>query len=641
MKKTLLLFTLFLSAFLFSNAQGIKHLEQYKLDNGLTIILNQDPTRAEVFGYMVCKAGGKDDPSDATGMAHYMEHMLFKGTSQLGTTDWEKEKVHIDAIFKLYDELGKTTDEEARKAIQTKINEQSIEANKYAIPNEFSNVVKKMGGTGLNANTSPDRTVFFNTFPSNQIEPWLELYAHRIQDAVFRGFQSELEVVYEEKNMYSDNFFMNMLEAFQNNFFKVHPYGQQTIIGTSDDLKNPSLTKMHEFYKTWYVPNNMALVLSGDFNSEQIKPLIEKAFGSWEQKETPERKIWKETPPVGRELVEVKMSPVKIGMLGFATVPEGHEDALALEVLGGILSNENGSGLMDQLALNNELLAAQLFSYPYFDYGLSIAFFVPKIVGQSLEDAEKLLLDKINLVKTGEFDDWRVDAVKKEIYRQHQESMETNKYRGVLLGETFAMNHDIFQLRSYPERINKITKEDIIRVANKYYGNDYLAFFSGMGKAKKDKIEKPGFKPVVSNTAATSSFAKKLEQIEPMKFTPKYIDFNSDVKSAKIKEGVTLYCTNNPQNDIFSINNISYEIIGKQIILKRQTNSLRDTLAREVYGAVIEDISGLPLSNVNVYFKESLHGTTTNIEGKFSIENTGKDKTLVFSSVGYKTIEVS
>ncbi len=562
--QSFLLFVFAVGLSIVSGAQGLENLEKYELSNGLTVILNVDHTRPEVFGYMVCKAGGKDDPDGATGMAHYMEHMLFKGTTKLGTMDWEKEKVHIDSIFLLYDKLGKTTNDEERKAIQMEINEQSIAANKYAIPNEFSNIVKKMGGTGLNANTSPDRTVFFNTFPPNKIEAWLELYSHRTQDAVFRGFQSELEVVYEEKNMYTDNFFSNMIEAFQKSFFKVHPYGQQLLIGTVEELKNPSLTKMYKFYKTWYVPNNMALVLTGDFDSEQVKPMIEKAFGSWERKETPKRETWEEKPLNGRELVEVKMSPVKIAMLGFATVPEGHEDELALQVCNGILSNESGSGLLNQLEMNNELLAALFFSFPYYDYGLSIAFVVPKIVGQSLDEAEKLVLDKMSLVKKGEFDDWRVDAIKKELYRQHQESMETNDYRGRQLGEVFARNADIFSLRTYPERINKITKDDVIRVANKYYGDNYLAFYSKMGSSKGNKIEKPEFKPVVSNTNAKSEFSKKIDAIKPLEYTPKYINFDNDISTTEIAKGVTLYTTNNPANDIFSLE-IKYKAGNKAL----------------------------------------------------------------------------
>jgi len=536
-----------------AQTQGLKNLNEYQLSNGLTVILNEDHTKPEVFGYMVCKAGGKDDPADATGMAHYMEHMLFKGTTRLGTTDWEKEKVHIDSIFLLYDELGKTTDESARKEIQQKINDQSVKANAYAIPNELSNLVKEMGGTGLNANTSPDRTVFYNTFPPSEIEPWLALYAHRFQDAVFRSFQAELEVVYEEKNMYSDMFFMNMLEKFQLNFFKKHPYGQQTLIGTIDDLKNPSLTKMYEFYKTWYVPNNMALVLCGDFNSEQVKPMIEKAFSSWQSKPLPERKHWEEQPFNGREFVQVNMSPVKLGILGFRTPPVGDPDQLALEVCNGILSNESSSGLIDQLTVNNELLAAQMFTFPYYDYGMTLSFFVPKIVGQSLEDAEKLVIDKINLVKEGRFDDWRVDAIKKELYRQHQQSMEGDEYRGTMIGEVFARGGSFSELTSYPERINAITKEDVIRVAKKYYGDNYLAFYSKMGSVKKEKIEKPDYQPVISNTNAKSEFAKELQLIPALDYTPTYIDFDHDVTILPVQQGVTLYSTPNPENDIFSL----------------------------------------------------------------------------------------
>lgn len=578
--KILFTFLAFISVSCFSNNL---ELEQYTLNNGLTIILNEDHTKPEVFGYMVCKAGGKDDPSDATGMAHYMEHMLFKGTTKLGTTNWKKEKVHIDSIFLLYDLLGKTTDDVQRKEIQLKINDQSVKANEYAIPNEFSNAVKKMGGTGLNANTSPDRTVFFNTFPPYQIEPWLNLYAHRIQDAVFRGFQSELEVVYEEKNMYTDMFFWNILESFQKNFFKVHPYGQQSIIGTIDDLKNPSLTKMYDFYKTWYVPNNMALVLCGDFNSEQVKPMIEKAFGAWERKEIPEKHTWEESPLNGRELVEVNMSPVKIGVLGYATVPEGHPDEIAIKICDNLLSSQNGSGYLDQLALNNELLQAQVFEYPYYDYGVSIVFFVPKIVGQKLEEAEQLIIKEINRIKEGDFEDWRIEAVKKELYRQYQENLESNRYRGITIGEVFARGQDISKIETYTDRVNKITKEDIIAVANKYYGENYLAFFSNMGSFKGEKIEKPGYKPVISNTNEKSEFIRQLEQIKPLEYTPEYIDFEKSIAKEDIAKGVTLYVTENPKNDIFSLK-IKFKAGDYDIDLMQYAGQILDYAYCEEFG---------------------------------------------------------
>ena len=148
----------------------------------MTVILNPDNSLPEAFGVVIVKTGGKNDPPDATGLAHYMEHMLFKGTQQLGTTDWEKEKPHIDRIFQLYEELGNSTLEADRKRIQTEINEESLKAAEFAIPNEMSNLINSIGGTNLNAGTGPDWTIFYNKFPSSQIFKWIDLYVHYEND---------------------------------------------------------------------------------------------------------------------------------------------------------------------------------------------------------------------------------------------------------------------------------------------------------------------------------------------------------------------------------------------------------------------------------------------------------------------------
>ncbi len=546
---SLLCFTPFITS-----GQGLEHLEQYTLSNGLTVILNEDHTRSEVFGYMVCKAGSKDDPADATGMAHYMEHLLFKGTEELGTTNWEKEKPHIDSIFVLYDKLGATKDEESRKGIQELINEQSVAANEYAIPNELDKLLKEIGGTRMNANTTGDRTVYFNTFPPSQMERWLEIYSHRFQRPVFRSFQAELEVVYEEKNRASDAFFDNIFEALMKEAYKKHPYGQQTTLGTIEHLKNPSLTKMKEFFDRWYAPNNMALILCGDFDSKAVRPMIESAFADWPAHDIPEHGTWEEPDFNGREHVEKRMSPVKLGLMCYRTVPIGHPDYFALEVANNLLTNESASGLLDQLASDHELLAAAGFAIPFYDYGTNMFLFVPKIVGQSLDDAEQLMLGKIALLKSGEFEDWRVDAVKRELYRNHREIMESNASRGAEIGEVFARGADPAELKSYPDRINGITKEDVVRVAKAYYGDNYLAFHSKMGGFKGEKIEKPDYEPVVSKTTEKSAFAKHIETVGETPFNPVFINFESDVSSVELKDGVTLYRTENPANDIFSLN---------------------------------------------------------------------------------------
>ena len=228
-------------------AQTELQVEKYTLENGLTVILNPDKYASNVFGGVAIKGGGKQDPADATGIAHYLEHMLFKGTDKLGTVDYESEKVYLDSIEYLYDELGSEFDESKRKSIQEKINTLNVIASDFAIPNEFDRLAEGFGSTGVNAFTSNDIIAYVSSFPPHQMRKWLELNTHRFENPVFRLFQSELETVYEEKNRAMDNTFRVMFEEFFRNFFKKHPYGQQTVLGTKEHLKNPSIKKMKEY----------------------------------------------------------------------------------------------------------------------------------------------------------------------------------------------------------------------------------------------------------------------------------------------------------------------------------------------------------------------------------------------------------
>jgi predicted Zn-dependent peptidase len=528
-------------------------MEEYTLDNGLTVILNEDPNAAEVFGCIMTKAGSKDDPDGATGMAHYMEHMLFKGTSEMGTVDYEKEKPHIDNIFSLYDELGKTKEDTARAKIQKKINEESLKAAEFAIPNEMSNIINSMGGTNMNAGTGPDYTIYYNAFPPHQMEKFLELYSHRFIEPVFRSFQAELEVVYEEKNMYTDMFIMNVINEFNKQFFKNHPYGQKDRIGTIDELKNPSLTKMYDFFTTYYVANNMALVLSGNFKAEDVKPIIEEKFGRLKRGTIPERKVYEEKPFSGREYFEANLSPIKMALLGFRTVPETHDDYLALEIANRILSNSNQTGLLDELSTEGELLAAQVMPMPFNDHGATIMLVIPKIIGQKMEDAEALVMTQVKKLREGDFDDKMIDAIKNELYMDHQLSLESTESKAVKIATYFAQYRDIEEINAYPKKIKNITKEQIVEVAKKYYGDDYLAFYSKMGFKKAEKIDKPEYKPLVANTNAKSPFRKMFDEIPEGKISPNYVDFKNDVDYKKLKEGVEIYAVANPVNDIFDI----------------------------------------------------------------------------------------
>lgn len=566
------------------NEKGVFSIHQFKLSNGLTVILNEDHAKPEVFGLVVVKAGGKNDPSDATGLAHYMEHMLFKGTQTLGTTSWEEEKPHLDRILELYDKLGKTTDAEERKSIQLEINKESLAANEYVIPNELSDLINSMGGTQLNAGTSPDMTVFYNKFPSNQVFRWIDLYAHRFLNPVFRGFQAELEVVYEEKNLYSDQFQTKLIDDFQKSFFKNHPYGQQPLIGTIDHLKNPSLRRMYEFYEKYYVASNMALIISGDFKSEEIQPFLEEKFGALPAGSIPERQTWDENAFIGREFVEAKLTPIKIGILGFRTPNPSHLDHIAMEVCLQMLNNKNQIGLLDKLTIDGKMLAAQALSLPYQDYGAALMLIVPKIVGQKTVDAENLVLTEIAKLGKGEFDEWLLEASKLSMYTSFEQRLESLEGRALLFADAFSNGKNLEDVMSYSDKVMAISRDDIQRVAKEYFGPNYLAFHSKMGFPKKEKIEKPGFQALKAKNSHKSEYANHFEGVkvtEP-KFSP--INFSTDIAYRSIQPGADLFVVENHLNDIFSLT-LQYQVGNHHLrLLEKATElmSLSGTSNRKV-----------------------------------------------------------
>ncbi|HOE94733.1 MAG TPA: insulinase family protein, partial [Candidatus Cryptobacteroides sp.] len=254
----------------------------YTLDNGLKVYMTVNKEEPRIQTYIAVRSGGKNDPHETTGLAHYFEHLMFKGTEQFGTQDYEVEKPLLDEIERLFEEYRTITDPSERTAFYKKIDSVSYEASKIAIPNEYDKLMSLIGARGTNAWTSQDETVFTEDIPSNQIENWAKIQADRFRNNVIRGFHTELETVYEEKNMSltEDNY--KLFEALQAGLFKNHPYGTQTVLGTQEQLKNPSITNIKNFYKSYYVPNNIAICLSGDFDPAKTLATIEKYFGDWE-----------------------------------------------------------------------------------------------------------------------------------------------------------------------------------------------------------------------------------------------------------------------------------------------------------------------------------------------------------------------
>ena len=543
--------TLFFS-FLFSNNLQV---EQYKLENGMTVMLNEDKEASGVYGVVIVKGGGKQDPSDATGIAHYLEHMLFKGTTELGTVDYKKEKVYLDSIALLYDNLGLTKSDDKRLEIQKKINDLNLNASEYAIPNEFDRILEGMGGTGINAFTSNDVIAYFNQFPSHQIYKWLEVNSHRFKNPVFRLFQSELEVVYEEKNRAMDNPYGKLIEEYFEHFWKKHPYGQQTVLGTVDHLKNPSLTKMREYYDKYYVSNNMYLLLAGNFQSENIKPQIETTFGGLKSGPAPNFVDVDEEPFNGREVVKNRLTPVRFGILGYRVPPNSHEDSEKIQVIKNLLNNRSLTGLLDRLSIENKLTSSfAIDGFGGSDHGSMAFIFIPKLVFQTFRGAENQVLKQIGKIKRGDFSEEFLESVKLSMIQDYETGLEDVSNRLSYALEVVNYNKTWEDIFNYPKSIESIQKRDVVQIANKYFNNNYLVYQSRMGFPKKVKLDKPPFKAIkAKNSEKVSSYREKLENLSEDKIEYDFINLKRDMQYEDIKENYHFYHSMNPKNSIFTM----------------------------------------------------------------------------------------
>ena len=549
MKRLFLLLVIVLSVNVLNAQVKVKTT---KLDNGLKVVMCEDHSSPKVFGAVYVHAGSKNDPLEATGMAHYFEHIMFKGTDKIGTINWEAEKVFLDSIDIMYDKLHETTDADARAAIQKKINELSLASTDYAIPNEVDVILTKMGGEGLNAGTAYDQTIYFNSFPSNQIGKWMDVYAERFRYPVFRLFQSELETVYEEKNMYGDEPLNAFTEYLFKELFGEHPYGRP-IIGLTEHLKNPQTSKMREFFNTYYVANNMTLLLVGDINTEEVERMAAEKFGNWRTGKVPAQPQYTLPTFNGPTVKEVRMTPVKIGVIGWRGVKNSDPDYLPLSIACSIFCNGE-TGIMDKEMLDGNIMMAMLQSLSLEDDGINIILYVPKLIGQSHEKAEKIVFDCLDKLKKGEFSDDLFEAIRTNMLKEREQETEDINSLAMLFFslEQRGMTYDDYLAET--ERIKTITKDEIVAIANKYFDDNYLDIRSKMGFPDKDKVDKPNWKPIeAKNTDAKSDFAKMIEAEEVPAVMPQVIDFKEDVKINKINDCFTMISTKNPYNDIFNL----------------------------------------------------------------------------------------
>lgn len=524
----------------------------YTLKNGLTVILSPTNKDPRIQCYVATKAGSKTDPADHTGLAHYLEHMLFKGTDKFGSLDWTKEKPELDKIDALYEEYNHTTDVEKRKEIYHRIDSVSGVASKYAIANEYDKMMSSMGAQGTNAFTSFEQTVYTDDVPANAIDKYLKVQGERFRNPILRIFHTELEAVYEEKNRGLDNDGRKVQEKLFAELFKNNNYGKQTTIGTIEHLKNPSLTEIRKYFNTYYVPNNMGVIMSGDFNPDEMIKKIDATFSYMQNKPIPKYTFDPEQPitvPIAAEVVGPDAENVTIG---FRLPGNKDKDVLLADLIGQILTNGK-AGLMDlNLVKKQKLLGASASAFTLIDYGILFMQGRPT-QGQSLEDVKALMLGEIENLKKGNFDDNLITAIINNQKKNKILATETYGSRAGDLMDAFTSELDWKDQVAYTDQLSKLTKKDIMDFANKYFKDNYVFIYKRKGDDKSIiKVEKPPITPVETNRDAQSDFVSKVNNMPASAVKPVWIDYTKDVQKAKVGAAEVLY-VQNKDNSIFRL----------------------------------------------------------------------------------------
>jgi zinc protease len=529
-------------------------LRLYTLDNGLKVYLSQNSDEPKIQTYIAVRAGSNYDPKESTGLAHYLEHMVFKGTHKVGTADWETEKTYLDKISSLYEQHRAEKDADKKLALYKEIDKVSLEASNYSIANEYDKMTASLGATGTNAYTWFEQTVYTNKIPANELDKWVDLEAERFGTLVLRLFHTELEAVFEEFNRGQDNDFRKRYAAMLDGLFPNHPYGQQTTIGTGDHLKNPSMIDIHNYFNKYYVPNNMAVVLVGDFEFEPTIKKVNDAFGKFERKELKHPILSKETKitsPITNEVFGPTSESISIA---FRSQGINTEEEKFVTLCDMIMANGN-AGIID-LNLNQKQLVQRAGCSPTFlnDYGYHSFTGSPKS-GQTLDEVKELLLTQIEKLKNGEFEDWMIEAVVNDLKLSQTKQYENNSALADTYVNAFIYQQDWSKRVQFLDDLKKITKEQLIAFSKTFYQENYVVTYKRKGEDTNIvKVANPGITPVNLNRDKSSEYIKEFNKKESESLQPKFIDYKTAIKETKTDNGIKVSYVLNEKNDLFDMN---------------------------------------------------------------------------------------
>lgn len=526
----------------------------YTLDNGLKVYLSVNKEKPRIQTYIAVRTGSKNDPAETTGLAHYLEHIMFKGTKQFGTSNPEAEQPLLDDIEARYEAYRLLTNPEERRVAYHGIDSVSQLAAQYFIPNEYDKLMSAIGAQGTNAYTSYDVTCYTEDIPSNEIENWAKIQSDRFQNMVIRGFHTELEAVYEEYNIYLAEDGEKTVNALLNKLFPTHPYGTQTTIGTQEHLKNPSIVNIKNYFSKWYVPNNCAICMAGDFDFDTTIAILDRYFGSWKpgadvrQPEFPALKAIAE--PCDTTIYGLEAETLWMGWrFGRGNSPEID----TLNVVGEMLSNGT-AGLID-LNINQQMKALNAFAgnWNLRDHSLFLMGATPK-EGQTLEEVRSLLLGEVEKLKNGDFSDDLLPSIVNNAKLQYFTQLESNQRRANLFVNTYINEIPWEQQVGYLDRISGITKQQVIDFARRHFRQNYVTVFKRQGEdTTLKKIDKPAITPIPTNRDQMSEFVKNIQNSDVKPIEPRFVDFQKDLTFGKTKKNLPYIYVKNTENGRFTL----------------------------------------------------------------------------------------
>ncbi|MCX6155725.1 MAG: insulinase family protein [Candidatus Kapabacteria bacterium] len=528
----------------------------YTLKNGLKVYLSPNHFEPRIYTIIAARVGSKNDPSDNTGMAHYLEHMLFKGTDKFGSVDFVKEAPELNQLTNIFESYKALKDSSQRTRVYHLIDSISSVAAKYAIPNEYDKMMAVLGAKGTNANTTDERTAYINDIPANQMKNWLKIESERFSNPVFRLFHTELEAVYEEKNISLDNDGEKAWDLLMSSLFKNHPYGTQTTLGTVEHLKNPSLSTLYAYYHAYYVPNNMCVILAGDFDPDETIKLVDEYFGQTDSKMFPTFRFEAEdeiTSPIYKTVVGPEPESLTIG---YRLPAYTNPDMIAIKMFDMVLGNGK-AGLID-LNLKQQQLVREPSNgyYAQTDYGVYTLSGMPR-EGQTLEQVKDLLLLQIEKIKKGEFDETMLLAIINDFTVQQLKRNERNPARCYQLLNTFTYNIEWVDYISELELMRGITKQQIIDIAKKYFTNNFVCVYKKTGpKEDVAKVVKPQITPLTLNRDNVSPFVKEIVESKSEAIKPQFVNFEKDIIKTKISNKAELRYLKNSENELFTMSYI-------------------------------------------------------------------------------------